>query len=113
MRYGIEESVWDEIGELFQNYPEVDRLVLFGSRAMGTYKPNSDIDLALISREISFRRFLDLKADLDDLGLLYRIDLIDFNRIANEELKSHIDRIGVFVYNSTIHGNKKGLQKWN
>ena len=113
MRYGVEESVWDEIGDIFQNYPEADRLILFGSRAIGTYRPNSDIDLALLGPKISFRKFLDFKADLDDLGLLYRIDLIDFNRITNEELKSHIERVGVVISSSTIPANKKGLQKLN
>ncbi|MFN3996582.1 nucleotidyltransferase family protein [Algoriphagus sp.] len=112
MRYGIDNSVWEEIIDVFQYY-QVDRLVLFGSRAIGTFRPNSDIDLAIFTEGISFRRFLDLKADLDDLGLLYQIDLIDFNRITNEELKSHIDRVGVEIYNSSIQGNKKGLQKLN
>ena len=77
----------------------------------GIFKFNSDIDLVLFSNEISFRRFLDLSADLSDLGLLYRIDLIDFNRITNEELKSHIERVGLIIYNSSIRRNKKGLQK--
>jgi len=111
MRFGIENSVWDEIVQVFQKYPEIDRVVLFGSRAMGNFRFNSDIDLVLFSNEISFRRFLDLSADLSDLGLLYRIDLIDFNRITNEELKSHIERVGLIIYNSSISGNKKGLQK--
>lgn len=111
MKFGIDFSVWEEIIEIFQNYKEVDRLILFGSRAMGTYRPNSDIDLVIFTEGISFRRFLDLKAELDDLGLLYRIDLLDFNRIKNEELKSHIERVGVVIYNSAIEENKKGLQK--
>lgn len=113
MKYGIENSVWDEICDVISSFPEVDRLVLFGSRAIGNFNFNSDIDLALFSNEMTFRRYLDLKADLDDLGLLYRIDLIDFNRITNEELKSHIERVGIDIYNSTIQGNKKGLQKLN
>lgn len=113
MRFGIENSVWDEIIEVLRKYPEVDRLVLFGSRAMGNFKFNSDIDLALFSNGMKFRRFLDLNADLDELGLLYRIDLIDFNKITNEELKSHIERAGLILYSSTSEPNKKGLQKIN
>ncbi|SEF64763.1 nucleotidyltransferase domain-containing protein [Algoriphagus boritolerans] len=112
MRYGIENSVWSEIVDVFQRYPEIDRVVLFGSRAMGNFKFNSDIDLALFSKDKSFRRFLDLNTDLEDLGLLYRIDLIDFNRITNEELKSHIERVGQIIFNSSVPGNKKGLQNF-
>lgn len=111
MRYGIENSIWDELADVFRNYLEVDQVILFGSRAMGTHRPNSDIDLVIFTEKIIFRRFLDLKADLEGLGLLYRIDLLDFNRIENEELKSHIERVGVVIYNSMIQENKKGLQK--
>jgi uncharacterized protein len=47
-RYGIEEYEWEKIRAIFTHYPHIERAVLFGSRAKGTNKPFSDVDIALM-----------------------------------------------------------------
>jgi uncharacterized protein len=113
MDFGIEQVVWTEISSVFSHYPEINRALLFGSRAMGTFRSNSDIDLVLFcdSPGLKFSRFLDIKAELEDLGMLYKIDLLDFDRIDNDELKDYILRVGREIYNSSQKSlHKKNLQ---
>lgn len=47
---------------------DLSRLVLFGSRARGDYEPESDIDLAIVVRQLTREtknRILDIIADLE------------------------------------------------
>ena len=48
MKFGLKESDIELIKKVFSNYPEVEKVILYGSRAKGTYKPASDIDLTLL-----------------------------------------------------------------
>ena len=38
----------DLIRQVFRHFPAITEVALYGSRAKGTYRPESDIDLALI-----------------------------------------------------------------
>ena len=49
---GIEKKLWKEICDLAKQY-DVDRVILFGSRARGDYKKVSDIDLAVSGGDVS------------------------------------------------------------
>jgi predicted nucleotidyltransferase len=79
-------------------YPAVLRAILFGSRAMGTHRPNSDIDLCLEAPDLKFQDFLRLASALDNLVLPYSLDLVLQHHIDNPELVNHIQRVGVVVY---------------
>lgn len=77
----------------------IEELVLFGSRAMGNYKPGSDVDLAVKGENVdrsSIRRLSDCLNE--ELPLPYFFDVLDYNTIENEALKTHIDRYGVVIY---------------
>lgn len=72
------------------------KIIIFGSRAKGNFKSNSDIDLAIKSQdEISYGDLNKIRYDLDELLLPFTIDLIDFNKIENQDLINHIERVGV------------------
>ncbi|WP_420870156.1 nucleotidyltransferase family protein [Marinomonas arctica] len=71
--------------------------ILFGSRAMGTHRANSDIDLCLDAPDLSFQSFLQLASVLDELVLPYRLDLILKHHIDNPDLLNHIQRVGLVV----------------
>ena len=45
MRYGIDESYWEEIKSVFSQFPKIKKAILFGSRAKGNNKPFSDVDI--------------------------------------------------------------------
>lgn len=72
------------INDVFQRYPSVRRVVLFGSRAKGTPRPESDVDLAL-EGEISADEAARIAFDLDDLPLPYHFDVVSLNALEHEE----------------------------
>ena len=79
-------------------YPAVRQAILFGSRALGTHRRNSDIDLCLDAPDMPFPDFLQLAAELDEQLLPYSLDLVLQHHIDNPDLLEHIQRVGVVVY---------------
>ncbi len=98
MRYGLSEETIEKICSVFANHPAIDQAVLYGSRAKGTFKPGSDIDLSLNGAGISSKELGDIAFELDDLLLPYSIDLLVFDQLDHAELREHIERVGVIFY---------------
>lgn len=97
---GLPWPLVQQICEHFKSYPEVTQVILFGSRAKGNYRPNSDIDLCLEAAELSFSKYLQLADALDDLVLPYSLDLALKHQIDNPDLLNHIERVGVLIYHN-------------
>ncbi len=97
-KYGVEEEEWRKVFSVFSHFPRIERAVLFGSRAKGTNKPFSDVDIALVGDVLSLDDLLLLKNEIDDLLLPYEFDFCIYKDLKNAELKSHIDRRGIMVY---------------
>lgn len=101
--YGLQERDLYYIMKAIKKYTEIEKAVLFGSRAMGNYKKGSDVDIALIGEKIDRKIIRRLSDDLnEEYPIPYFFDLVNYNDISNEELKKHIDRIGKTIY---IKGN--------
>lgn len=96
MRFGLNDEVIDKLNNIFKNY-NIQKVIIFGSRAKGNYKPYSDIDLAFIG-DIDFDTKLEILEKIDDLLLPYKVDFIDFDKIKNINLKNHIKRVGKVFY---------------
>lgn len=99
MKYGLKETTTAKICEIFNRYPQVEKAVLYGSRAKGNYKTGSDIDLTLdggadLTMDILFR----IMDDIDDLYMPYRFDLSILKDIRDQDVLDHIRRIGVVLY---------------
>lgn len=84
------ESILQTIGA----QPQVQRVVLYGSRALGRQRSGSDVDLCLVAPSMSLAELLELEAQLDDLLLPWQIDLQLDHLISNEALRDHIQRAG-------------------
>ena len=98
--YGLQKSEIDKIKLLFSTYPDIHKVILYGSRAKGNYRNDSDIDLTLLGTNISLSRLFELESALDDLLLPYKIDLSIYEKINNPELVDHISRVGKVLYQS-------------
>ena len=96
--YGLSDEIRKEICQVFRQFPSVRKVVLFGSRAKGNYTTGSDIDLAVVGNNISFKLLMDLNLRIDDLELLYKVDLVDYRKVAGTPLGEHIDRVGQVFY---------------
>nr|HPK07781.1 nucleotidyltransferase domain-containing protein [Aminivibrio sp.] len=99
MRFGLHEKTIQQITSVLARYPQVENALLYGSRAKGTYKTGSDIDLTLVGNEALTLEILYLiMDDLDDLLLPYSFDLSLFHDIEDPEVVEHIRRVGKVLY---------------
>ena len=94
---GLAPHELDLIRGVFRRFPAISEVVLYGSRAKGTYRPESDIDLALVGVDDDIQA--EAVADeLEELPLPYRFDVKAFNCITYGPLRDHIERVGVSLY---------------
>jgi type I restriction enzyme S subunit len=98
MKYGLGENQLHEILDILRKYPEVEEAILFGSRAIGTYKEASDIDIALKGKDVSVILATKIESDLEDTYLPYFFDIISFPSITNQDLIKHINTKGIPIY---------------
>lgn len=97
--FGLSPETISKIYSVFKNYPEIEKAILYGTRAKGTYKTGSDIDLALVgSKNLNHSLSLKIAIELDDLLLPYEIDLAVLSEIENTDLVDHINRVGKIFY---------------
>ncbi len=92
---GLTEKTQKQILDVFRKYPQIKKVILYGSRAKGNYKTGSDIDLTLDAPEMSLSELLKIENELDDLLLPYKIDLSLLHHIDNKDLIEHIQRVGL------------------
>ena len=98
MRFGLSQDAIREIQGVLALYPEVEKAILYGSRALGTFKPGSDIDLTLTGENLTHNHLLGIMSDLDDLLLPWMIDLSLLTDLDHPELRWHIEREGQTLY---------------
>lgn len=97
-RFGLPQAAVEKLCGVFRDWPQVERVVLYGSRAKGSYRPGSDIDLTLEGSGLSLEQLLAIENQLDELLLPWMIDLSIRDRIDNPALLEHIARVGVPFY---------------
>ena len=100
MKFGLSDRVIEELQAVFHQHPNIDKVLIFGSRAKGNYREGSDIDLAALGTGLDYAQLLQILAEIDDLGLLYSVDLLDYHKIINTPIGEHIDRVGQVFYQS-------------
>lgn len=105
---GLSNKEIKSIKSIFSNYPQIEEVLIYGSRAKGNHRPASDIDLTLKGKNIDLTLQTKIEFDLDDLLLPYKFDISIYDRITNPEFINHIDKIGktLYVKKSITIGNK-------
>ena len=100
-RFGLTEAAIEKIGGVLSRHPQVERAVLYGSRAKGNSKNGSDIDLTLVGEKLDSSILGQISWELDDLLLPQMIDLSLFSKLTHPELIEHIRRVGIIFYERT------------
>ena len=98
MKFGLKEEDIQKMQAVFASYPNVESVVLYGSRAKGNYKPGSDIDLTMHGKHLTIPQLRDIAEALDNLLLPYTIDLSIYAQLEHAELREHIERVGQLFY---------------
>jgi uncharacterized protein len=99
MNFGLKETTISQIHSIFARHPQVEKAMLYGSRAKGNFKNGSDIDLTLMGKQdLNLEILHRIMDQIDDLLLPYTFDLSIFHQISDPDVIDHIHRVGVVFY---------------
>lgn len=99
MKFGLKETTIQKICGVFADYPQVEKAVIYGSRAKGNYKNGSDIDLTLYGgKDLTLNILSKMLREIDDLLFPYTIDLSIFHNLSDPDFIEHIQRVGMVFY---------------
>lgn len=93
-QFGLSNKTIESILGVLKKYPNIEKCVVYGSRAIGNYRNGSDIDLTLLGENLTLTELFKIENELDDLLLPYKIDLSIFHQINHEGLIEHIKTNG-------------------
>lgn len=95
---GLSDQDAQRIRQVLEHFPEIETATLFGSRAKGTARPGSDIDLSLSGSRLDLTLLGRIHDALDDLLLPFEIDLVHQDSLQHPDLMDHIRRVGMTLY---------------
>ena len=98
MPYGLTDIELEKLKSVFMRDSKIEKVILFGSRAKGNFKPFSDVDITLIGNELSRSDLNQVFRELDALLLPYQFDVSLWSNLKNEALLDHIQRRGIVIY---------------
>jgi len=98
MYYGLKKETLEQITGKIALIKHVDQAIIFGSRAKGTQREGSDIDITLKGKDLDMNDLNQLNLALDELELPYLIDLSIHHHIKDEDLRGHIRRVGKIIF---------------
>ena len=94
-RFGLPQHAVEKICKIFEEYPGIESVLVYGSRARGNYRSNSDIDLSIKGPDIDLETLFQIENQIDDLLLPWSVDLSLFHKTDNPDLIDHISQVGV------------------
>lgn len=94
-KFGLKQATLDQLNQVFKQNPKIEKVIIYGSRAKGNYRPGSDIDLTLVAPNLTLSDLMQIIDQVDDLLLPYKVDLSLLHQIDNPNLIEHIKRVGV------------------
>ena len=94
----LEDKLKNELQTIFSKYKEIEKVLLFGSRARGDNKYNSDVDLCLFGKNITHLVQAKISMDVDEINTPLSFDILNFNELTKQDLIDNIINEGVEVY---------------
>ncbi|HFD14605.1 MAG TPA: nucleotidyltransferase domain-containing protein [Epsilonproteobacteria bacterium] len=101
-QFGLRESDLAYIIKTLSQFDTIEKAIIFGSRAKGNYSNGSDVDIA-IKGTIDFRTLAKLSYLLNQESFMpYKFDVVNYTKTQHNDIKEHIDRIGILIYDKNI-----------
>lgn len=97
MKFGLIDKTINTLISVLDEFPVIEKALIFGSRTTGDHKQGSDIDLALFGA-LDFETLVKIKARIEELNLPCHIGLHKYSKIKKPELKKEIDKSGRIFY---------------
>lgn len=79
---------------LFAEKHNVQKVILFGSRARGTHTERSDIDIAVVGGDFD-AFFWDIKENTHSLLMF---DIVNMDESTSDDLREEIEKDGIMIY---------------
>jgi predicted nucleotidyltransferase len=98
MKFGLKKDTISKIVAVFVKYPQVEKVIIYGSRAKGNFKNGSDVDLTLKGPKLSLAVLNKITDEIDNLLLPYTFDVSIYDQISNPDLLDHITGCGQVFY---------------
>jgi predicted nucleotidyltransferase len=96
-KFGLTNEQIELIVSVFISEKCIKKAVIFGSRSLGTFKPYSDIDIALFG-ELSSSDAEHIKLILEELPIIYSFDVLAYGDIQNPALLEHVKQYGKVLF---------------
>ena len=98
-RFGISRRSFHAIQEAIDATPEIEEAIIFGSRALGTARRGSDIDIAIKGNRVTPETARALSTQLNErLPIPYYVDVLSYDAIDTPAVRNHIDTHGKRFY---------------
>ena len=95
---GLSNEVINTITQVISKDPKINKAKVYGSRSLGNHRKYSDIDIAIYA-SVDYEDTYKISYALYELPIIYKCDVVLYESIKNEELKDHIDRVAVEIFN--------------
>jgi uncharacterized protein len=97
--YGLKQGDLEQIIAVLHKEHAIETAIVFGSRVKGNYKNGSDVDIALKGNELTDAIAAHISFELnEETPMPYKFDILNYATIGNLDLRDHINRIGVIIY---------------
>lgn len=91
----LDKAILEEIVEISKKHNEINKVILFGSRARKDNGDRSDIDLAIYS-EASISEFIE---DIENnTTTLLEFDFSDMKSVSDELFINQVNKEGIIIY---------------
>jgi predicted nucleotidyltransferase len=97
--FGLKEEEEQILKSIFSKYENLNKVVVYGSRAKGTFNERSDVDLVITESNIDRPLIGQIISEINNSNFPYLVDLQDFSKLKNQQLIEHIHRVGKVFYN--------------
>ena len=98
MEFGLTEKEIALLKKVFEKNEQIEKVFIYGSRAKGNFKKTSDIDLAVCFASGAQKSIARLRSELEDLPIIYLIDITDEAEIEAGKFKDAYERTKVGFY---------------
>ena len=96
--FGLPSYVLVRLNDVFKRHSTIKKVTMYGSRAKGNFRHNSDIDLMITAPSMSWEEFGQFGIEIDDLLLPWKVDLALMHQVENQELVDHVSRVGIRIF---------------
>jgi O-succinylbenzoate synthase len=97
-KIGLAAYELEQILAILESVPAVNMATIFGSRATGLARPNSDVDIMLYGDDLLLQDIAQISSLLDETTLPYQFDLILHKNVDNHALMEHVKQYGIVIF---------------